>query len=484
MLLRAVLAVNNHTLSEALQNILIGKGVEVSTDEALAARSGLDVVADLLVVDELPQSAESLLGSLRAVSPHAEIVLVSDREEEEIAKILGSGVAAVLAPTLTPEQLANPLESILERIQECADPGLDPEDPSIPSLSDFVSKSRPMQDFLSVVRRVAPSETTLLILGETGVGKERLAQAIHLASNRREGPFVAVNCAAIPETLIESELFGHERGAFTGAAKAHRGHFELAHGGTIFLDEIGELPTHLQAKLLRVLEERMVQPLGSEKKKKLDLRVIAATNQDLEAEVGAKRFRPDLYYRLSVMRLMIPALRTRAEDISELASRYARAFGKRLGRPGLKLPREVIDALKSYVWPGNVRELVNVMERAVLLAKTDTIELADLPENVGGKQLNVELIVRPEEENAITFDSRFSGMTWKAVRDEVVRALERGYLVAILKRTRGRVGEAARIAGMSERALFEKMRAHNLRKESFKLTEQSEAELPKWDFRI
>jgi transcriptional regulator with GAF, ATPase, and Fis domain len=229
------------------------------------------------------------------------------------------------------------------------------------------------------VRRLVASDSNLLILGETGVGKEWLARAVHNEGPRSGGPFLAVNCAALPDALLESELFGHERGAFTGAVRAHRGAFELAHRGTLFLDEVGELPLPLQAKFLRVIEERRITRLGGERAFGVDVRVMAATNRDLEAEVRARRFRADLYYRLGVVALTLPPLRDRVEDVPGLAASALRAAEARVGRPGLSIEPEAMAALVAYAWPGNVRELRNVIERAALLAPGDRLSLADFP---------------------------------------------------------------------------------------------------------
>ena len=239
-----------------------------------------------------------------------------------------------------------------------------------------------MQRFLALARRVVASDSALLILGETGVGKERVARAIHAESPRAAGPFLAVNCGALAESLLESELFGHEEGAFTGATRAHRGYFEIAHRGTIFLDEIGEMPRHVQVKLLRVLEDRHVLRVGGERPVKVDVRVMAATNRDLEADLASKRFRSDLYYRLAVVTLTLPSLRERREDIRPLVRHYVEYFRALLGRPVTGVSDQAMAALSAYDWPGNVRELINVMERAVLLAHGATLSEADLPPGI------------------------------------------------------------------------------------------------------
>jgi len=239
--------------------------------------------------------------------------------------------------------------------------------------TDLVGRSPKLEAVLQNVRIVAPTDTSVLILGETGTGKELIAKMIHEHSPRKDGPLVKVNCAAMPATLIESTLFGHEQGAFTGAAHRKRGKFEQAHQGTIFLDEIGEISLDMQVKLLRVLQEKEIEPLGSEEVVKVNCRVIAATNKDLEAEVSAGRFRMDLYYRLNVFPIALPPLRERMEDLPALAEYFVEEYSKRLGKPAPKLAPAAIAGLQHYHWPGNIRELEHAIERSVLLTQGDTI---------------------------------------------------------------------------------------------------------------
>ena len=248
---------------------------------------------------------------------------------------------------------------------------------------DILGRSEPLRKVLADVKEVAATDATVLIIGETGTGKELVARAIHLASPRRQKPLVKVNCAAIPATLIESEFFGHEQGAFTGATKKREGRFALAHGGTIFLDEVGELPLDLQSKLLRVLQEGEFEPVGSSQTRKVDARVIAATNRDLERMVREGKFREDLYYRLNVFPIQVPPLRERREDIGILATAFAQQFARRMGRSLEPLSGDCLRRLQSYNWPGNVRELQNIIERAVITSRDGRLNLdRALPESV------------------------------------------------------------------------------------------------------
>jgi formate hydrogenlyase transcriptional activator len=242
-----------------------------------------------------------------------------------------------------------------------------------------IGSSAAFLEVLNHVRIVAPADSTVLLEGETGTGKEVIARALHMHSRRRHNAFVAVNCAAIPAELLESEMFGHERGAFTGAVTRRLGRFEAADRGTLFLDEIGDMPFELQAKLLRVLEEQEFERLGSAQTRQVDVRVVAATNQNLTKLVADKRFRIDLYYRLNVFPILIPPLRQRPQDIPLLAAYFVKKFTQRMNKPVPKIPPEAMEALVRYPWPGNVRELQNIVERAVILTDGSVLQLSELP---------------------------------------------------------------------------------------------------------
>jgi transcriptional regulator with GAF, ATPase, and Fis domain len=316
------------------------------------------------------------------------------------------------------------------------------------NFDEIVGQSEPLLRLLHDVREVAQTDATVLILGETGTGKELVARAIHLASRRRDKPLVKVNCAAIPAALIESEFFGHEQGAFTGATKKRDGRFTLAHGGTIFLDEVGELPIDLQVKLLRVLQEGEFEPVGSSQTRKVDVRVLAATNRDLKQTVGEGKFREDLYYRLNVFPIEMPPLRERGDDISLLASAFANKFAQRMGRSIEPLSEDCVRRLKAYSWPGNVRELQNVIERGVITSRDGRLNLdRALPET--GKMTATEA-VSPEE-------------TAKKVRTaKELAELERSNLVAAMEATGWRVagdGGAAQLLGMKPTTLSSRMKA-------------------------
>lgn len=250
-------------------------------------------------------------------------------------------------------------------------------------VAEIVGQSRKLKALLSEVARVAPTGATVLITGESGTGKELLARTIHKLSPRKDERFVAVNCAAIPETLLESELLGHEKGAFTGAEKRRIGRFELASGGSLLLDEIGELPANIQVKLLRLIEEKKFERLGGEEEIEADVRLIAATNRDLQAEVDKGGFREDLFYRINVVHLHVPSLRERREDIMLLVDHYLKLYNERLGRNIKGVTAQAKDRLVAYDWPGNIRELANMLERAIVMSRSDTLDVSDFAQLAG-----------------------------------------------------------------------------------------------------
>ncbi len=304
----------------------------------------------------------------------------------------------------------------------------------------FVGHSSAMRRVRELVSRVANSEASVLIQGETGTGKELVARLIHSSSTRQSGPFVAVNCAAVPHALIESELFGHARGAFTDARTQRTGLFLEAHGGTLFLDEIAELPLETQPKLLRALQERTVRPVGSNTETPFDVRVVAATNRDLEYEVFEKRFREDLYYRLNVVTIELPPLRSRGGDVLELAQHLLARFADRAGKPPLTLSPGAAEKLVAYQWPGNVRELENCLERGVALARFDQLTVEDLPDKI--RNFHAEnFVVAADDPTAVV----------------TLEELEKRYILRVLTLMGGNKSQAAQVLGVDRRTLYRKL---------------------------
>jgi two-component system, NtrC family, response regulator AtoC len=473
MLVRTLLAIETEELalrtasllSELNALVLPAKG-QFGMWEGLARES-----CDLLIVEPrvLPEPMLDLIATLRKLPDRPEIIVLQALDDaSRRAAFLAAGCLAVISPDLPDLAFAQTLKALVNRRRETLMQRLRAERPeSEYRLADFVTSSPLMERLLDLSRRVAHSDSSLLILGETGVGKEWLAKAIHNEGRRSSSPFIAINCAAVPDSLLESELFGHERGAFTGAMRSRRGHFELAHGGTIFLDEIGDMSPTLQAKLLRVLQERKIQRVGSESVIEVDVRIMAATNRDLEEAMQAKAFRPDLYYRLGVVNLTIPPLRTRREDVPFLAQSYLSRFRQRLGRQIHSLSEDATAALSSYDWPGNVRELINVIERAVLLCHGPDITLEDLPDNIA-RGARSEHSGGTFLEHATRFPEAWLEKHLKDARQELIDAFERAYLIAQLERHHGKIGETALAAGLDPRSIYDKMKRLGLTKDDFK----------------
>ena len=310
--------------------------------------------------------------------------------------------------------------------------------------SAIISRSSRMQALLDEARLVAVSDASVLIRGDSGTGKELLARAIHLASPRAAAPFVAINCGAIPEPLLESELFGHVRGAFTGATSAHRGLVQAAHGGTLFLDEIGDMPLALQVKLLRVLQERAVRPVGATRAEAVDLRIVSATHRDLEAALAAGQFREDLYYRIDVVSLQLPTLAERREDIPLLAEHFLRGLARKYAKRLTGFAPEALEALATAAWPGNVRQLHNVVEQVCALATTPLIPRA-----------LVERALRAQPAEPLGYA-------------EAKRRFERNYLIQLLKLTAGNVSDAARLAERNRTEFYRLLQRHGLTPELFR----------------
>ncbi|MBI4964909.1 MAG: sigma-54-dependent Fis family transcriptional regulator [Desulfomonile tiedjei] len=313
---------------------------------------------------------------------------------------------------------------------------------------NIVGKSRAMETVFSLMKRVADTPTTVLITGESGTGKELIARGIHKASSRSQAPFVSINCAAVPENLLESELFGYEKGAFTGAVSLKQGKFEFADSGSLFLDEVGEMSLNLQVKLLRVLQEQEFQRVGGNKDIKVDVRIIAATNKDLREEVDAGRFRADLFFRLNVVAINVPPLRERRQDIPVLVAHFLNKFGERLGRSIRDVDPDVMSALYSYSWPGNVRELENVIERGLVLSRSSTLTPDDLPPEI-----------RESHEIEEGIDTLIS---WERGLAETLDAIEERMIRHALKKAGNVQAQAAKTLGVSRSNLQYKMKKYGL----------------------
>ncbi len=315
------------------------------------------------------------------------------------------------------------------------------------SFDNIVSTSQSMLEIFALIKKVAEYKSTVLITGESGTGKELVAKAIHYNSDRAKGPFVPINCGAIPENLLESELFGHLRGAFTDATRSKKGLFEEAHGGTLLLDEIGELPKFLQVKILRVLQESEIRRIGDTKTIKVDVRIIAATAKDLAKEVERGAFREDLYYRLNVISIHLPPLRERRMDIPALVQHFIAKYNQRLGTSIAEVTKEALRALMAYNWPGNVRELENVIERAMVLSTSKKIELEHLPDTVLDSKKDAALPVFPENELSIK---------------KAMQAIEKDLITRALEKTNRNRTHAAKLLEISHRTLLYKIEEYGI----------------------
>jgi two-component system response regulator AtoC len=313
----------------------------------------------------------------------------------------------------------------------------------------IVGKSEPLRRVLEHVEQVAPTDASVFIQGETGTGKELIARAIHLGSARAEGPFVKVNCAALSPSVLESELFGHEKGAFTGAMQRRVGRFELADGGTLFLDEVGDLPLDTQIKLLRVIQERELERVGGNETVKVDIRLVTATHRDLDALVTEGKFREDLYYRLNVFPLRMPPLRERADDVEELAEHFARRFAAKLGRRFSAIDPEAMAKLRAYAWPGNVRELENTLERAMILCTDGTVRT---------EQLQLRSLPGPSRSVTPSPPAPASAAPTTGTLSEQLDDLERARLATALEKHRGRKSDVARELGINRSTLYYRLK--------------------------
>jgi two-component system response regulator AtoC len=454
MSLRILIVDDDEALRESLALVLSAEDYEVlAAPDGASALALLDkgpvdaVLCDLRMpgvdgLELLPQLARRL--------PGATLILMSAHGGPDLAiEAMQRGAYDYLAKPFTPSEALLTLRKAWERERLRRENALLRRDVQrVMGDRPIVAASDVMIEVLELVERAAEFKSTVLLTGESGTGKEVLARAIHAQSPRRGSAFVAVNCAAIPENLLESELFGHARGAFTGADRTRRGLFVEADGGTLFLDEIAELTPPLQAKLLRALQEEEVRPVGDSKPRKVDVRVLAATARDVERDVEAGRFREDLFYRLNVLRVRVPPLRERRQDIPLLVDHCLSRFAAALGKPMREVTEETLEKLVAYPWPGNVRELENVIERAVILARSDRISVRELPPNVLASD------ALPAGEESPDFSLR------AARRQCETEVIERA-----LAATGGNRTHAARLLGISHRALLYKLKEYGLQRD-------------------
>jgi two-component system response regulator HydG len=443
---RVLIVDDDDTVCNLLEVQLAKRGFyPLSATSAAAAIERLaDGEVDVVLTDVNMAGMNGLALCERVVASHADIPVVvmtaSGTLETAIAAIRVGAYDFITKP-VDMEALAVALERALQhralraevkRLRRVVD--------DASGFGDLLGTSPSMKRVYDLLERVVGSEASVLINGETGTGKELVARALHRGGRRSAGPFVPVNCSAMPETLLESELFGYERGAFTDARAARPGLFRQANGGTLFLDEIGDLPQPLQPKLLRALQERVVRPLGSEVEVPFDVRLIAATNRDLEAAVEDRQFREDLYFRLNVIRIELPPLRARGGDILLLAQRFIEQYARQAGKPMTGLSPAVAERLLAYAWPGNVRELQNCIERAVALTRAECLGVDDLPEQIRLYRRSHVLVAGEDPSELSTLEE-----------------VERRYILRVIEAFSGHRTAAARILGLDRKTLYRKL---------------------------
>jgi DNA-binding NtrC family response regulator len=441
-----VLLVDDDRLSrEAMADWLRSEGFDViAVADGQAALPHLHDGIAVLVTDlKMPRTdGLQLLRQAKEQAPHMAVILITAYGTVETAvAALKEGAFDYLTKPVKPDDLANKVrQAVAQRAMAAEIASLHAQLNERYGYENIVGNSPAMRAVFEKVRLVADAKSTVLISGESGTGKELIARALHHNSSRRQKPFIPVNCAAIPETLIESELFGHEKGAFTGATERRTGLFQAANGGTLFIDEIGEMKVGLQSKLLRAIETRRIMAVGSSREIEVDVRLVAASNRDLQEEVKKGAFREDLYYRLKVVEIHLPPLRERPEDIPLLSRFFIDEIARENQRPTRDIAPEALDLLLAYNWPGNVRELRNTLEGIIVLSTRDRIEVADLPDHLR-QGASAQAVIR-------------HGMTMMEIEREAIRRA--------LEQTGGRRTEAAKILDVSVRTLQRKIKEYNL----------------------
>ena len=439
---------DDQNIRRVLRNLLDKEGFNVLTasdvDKALPLIDAQDL--DLIVTDlKMPgKSGMDLLTLCHEKRPAVPVIMITAFGNVEAAvAAMKKGAYDFITKPFDENELLNVIEKAIsesEMNKELISTYFDKET----HFSQIIGKTPVIQQVFQTIQKIAPTDSTVLITGETGVGKELIAREIHLGSQRRNHPFVKVNCAAIPETLLESELFGYEKGAFTGAVTNKPGRFEIAHEGTILLDEMGEIPLHLQAKLLGVIQDKSFDRVGGVKTIKVDIRIIAATNQDLQSAVQSGKFRSDLFYRLNVVPIHIPPLRERKDDLIPLVGYFLKIFTDKYCKKINNVSPEIMATFSNYDWPGNIRELENVLERMVLMSETDTLTLDQLPAEIRGAISTVE------------------ASTLKEKVDIISQMTEKQMIIDVLKKTNQNRTKAAKSLGISRRTLQNKIKEYGL----------------------
>jgi two-component system response regulator HydG len=462
---RVLIIEDNTTLREGMAQVVSRMGHEVLT--APGGRAGLqlfeeqapDVIVSDLKMDDI--DGMQVLAAVRAGDPDVPVIIVTAFGSiEKAVEAMKEGAHDFLPKPFPPDLLRTKVDRALtsrqerqqvERLRE-ENALLRAERDAQLDTGAIVGQGAAMKRVFDLVQKIARTDSTVYVFGESGTGKELIAHAIHMASPRSSGPFIKVNCSALAESLLESELFGHEKGSFTGALKRKLGRFELADGGTLFLDEIGDISANIQLKLLRVLQERQLERVGGEQTVRVDVRVITATNKDLKAEVSAGRFREDLFYRLHVLPITLPPLRERREDIAALIDHFIKKLAERTRSSVRRCAPSALQALLAYDWPGNVRELENVIEHALVFAEGEELGAQDLPSAVSG-------LVRA---SAAASDEALPSLNGERSLPELLEDLERQLILRAYRQADGVKTETARLLGVKPSALYYKLEKYGI----------------------
>ncbi|MBF8259571.1 MAG: sigma-54-dependent Fis family transcriptional regulator [Actinobacteria bacterium] len=436
-----------------------GYEVDVADSRKAAEKSIGENVYDLVITDMRMAAEDDGFKILRAAiqkSPSTQvIVLTAYGTIEGAVEAIKLGAYNYIVKPFSNQDLRSLIQGALTIKETAAERGraLRQEIQGKSSYEGIVGRSEAMLKVYELVDRVAPTNANVMVIGESGTGKELIAAALHARSERKDAPFIAINCAAIPETLMESELFGHMRGAFTGAVQTKRGLFEAAHRGTLFLDEVGEIPSSMQSKLLRAIQERCFRRIGGNEDISIDVRIVCASKRNLEDEMKAGRFRDDLYFRLNVIQIVVPPLRERREDVPVLTQHFLDKFAKQMGKQVSRIDGEAMRALLAYEYPGNVRELENIMERATIIETKDVISIASLPPNVTK--------IDSQESGIIPFLPEYYDVEGSSL-DNLVDRLEKELLLKALERAGGNRTEAAKLLNISFRSMRYRLDKHGI----------------------